>query len=274
MSKLKNILQSILKNKIKMECDKVGRNLDIRSDDIYLVAYPKSGVTWLTFLVAYLTSNGMANLDFDNVEDKVADIYSNSQEKLSALPGPRILKSHEYFDPRYKKVIYLVRDPRDVAISYYHYLIKVNQFDENCIADEFISNHFLTGATDTYSSWGEHVGGWIGAREDSPDFLLLQYEDMLTDIQSELNRVVSFLGIEATTALLGRAIEYCSPENMRRIEKRQTDIGESFQNTRKDKYFVRKAVSGSGIKELSAASILKIENAWGPVMTKLGYLSL
>jgi len=34
---------------------------------------------------------------------------------------PRIIKTHFPFDPRYRRVIHLIRDPRDVIISYYHY---------------------------------------------------------------------------------------------------------------------------------------------------------
>jgi len=43
----------------------------------------------------------------------------------------RIIKSHEYFDPRSKKVIYIVRDPRDVALSYYDFSRKYRQIDDS-----------------------------------------------------------------------------------------------------------------------------------------------
>ena len=43
---------------------------------------------------------------------------------MRALPRPRVLKSHESFQPHYPSVIYIVRDPRDVAVSYYHHAMK------------------------------------------------------------------------------------------------------------------------------------------------------
>ena len=50
----------------------------------------------------------------------IPDIYKNTEKDLKVIKRPRVLKSHEYYDPRQKKLIYLVRDPRDVVISYYH----------------------------------------------------------------------------------------------------------------------------------------------------------
>jgi len=39
------------------------------------------------------------------------------------------MKSHEPFDVRFRKVIYLVRDPRDVAVSEYHFDLKKRYID-------------------------------------------------------------------------------------------------------------------------------------------------
>ena len=39
---------------------------------------------------------------------------------MRRLPRPRILKSHECFQPQYPRIIYIVRDPRDICVSFYH----------------------------------------------------------------------------------------------------------------------------------------------------------
>ena len=73
----------------------------------------------------------MANLlfpelrvSFLSIDHLFPAVININCQKLAKIPGPRLIKSHEYFDPRYKQVIYIVRDPRDIVISYYHFLLK------------------------------------------------------------------------------------------------------------------------------------------------------
>lgn len=98
--------------------------MEVRDDDIFLVSYPKSGNTWLRFLVANYFVGDQLTVDLRNIEIIVPDIYVHNIYYFEKLKGPRIIKSHELFDPRYGKTIYIVRDPRDVALSYWHFQIK------------------------------------------------------------------------------------------------------------------------------------------------------
>ena len=75
-----------------------GRGLTIRDDDIFIVSYPKSGNTWTRFLLGNLCYKD-GTISFANIENKVPDIYKNTNRALLRLAGPRLLKSHEYFDP-------------------------------------------------------------------------------------------------------------------------------------------------------------------------------
>src|SRR6476660_6161204 len=102
---------------------KPGRNVNVRPDDIFLVSYPKSGNTWTRFLIANL-AYPEKNPDFSNINELIPDPEAMSMRDLEKLAGQRILKSHQYFDPRYQKVMYVVRDPRDVVLSEYHFDIK------------------------------------------------------------------------------------------------------------------------------------------------------
>ena len=129
-----------------------GRNFHVFPDDSFIVSYPRSGNTWTRFLVANLVYQDEP-VTFANIEQIIPDVYKNTRKQLLGVPSPRILKSHEYFDPRYKRVIYIVRDPRDVVVSYYHYQLKVRRIEDGYPLDQFVSR-FVTGDLDSYGMRG------------------------------------------------------------------------------------------------------------------------
>lgn len=75
-----------------------GRNLTVFPDDIFLTSYPRSGNTWSRFLIGNLIYQDEPTT-FLNVEERIPEIYFNSDHRLRALIRPRILKSHECFQP-------------------------------------------------------------------------------------------------------------------------------------------------------------------------------
>lgn len=100
--------------------------------DVVVLSFPKSGRTWLRFFLAkYIEKRHGARFSLDFVPDESWD------EKRRCLPVPKIDFSHNFFDffqetddsPRLidtdviarKRLIVLIRDPRDVAVSYFHH---------------------------------------------------------------------------------------------------------------------------------------------------------
>src|SRR5437016_13287787 len=104
-----------------------GRNLTVFDDDVFIVSYPRSGNTWTRFLIGNLLYQDDP-VTFSNIERRIPEIYFNPDHVLRRLSRPRILKSHECFQPRYKRIIYIVRDPRDVCVSicYHHVIARQN----------------------------------------------------------------------------------------------------------------------------------------------------
>lgn len=261
--------------------DIAGRNFAVYPDDTLVVSYPRSGNTWTRFLIANLIYPDM-EVDFTNIEKLIPDSTLQSSLALKKIARPRIVKTHEYFDPRYPKTIYIVRDPRDVAISYYEYNRR-NQFidnsiDLNAFVERFVSERL---ASVSWGTWAENVASWVYARGSSPSFLLLRYEDVQADPAKELRRVAKILAIETDTARLERAVERSSAERMRRLEKLQYDQWLSTQGyaarrakkdrIRRDIPFVGKALSGAWQDTMPEQTVHRIESAWGEIMTTLGY---
>src|SRR5258708_2205691 len=224
--------------------DIAGRDFHIYSDDTFIVSYPRSGNTWTRFLIANLLYP-QEEVTFTTIERQVPDSEAQSRARLRHIPRPRFIKSHQYFHPRYRKVVYIVRDPRDVALSYYDFHRKNRQIEDAYPLASFISD-FVAGRliSSSWGTWSENVGSWIYTRGGSPSFLLLRYEDMLADTLNQTSRLAGFLGVTPSSSLLERAIESSAADHMRELEKTQGAQWVSTKGKRLDIPFVRAAAPG------------------------------
>ena len=118
-----------------------GRALTVFPNDIFLVSYLRSGSTWARFLVGNFLYQDKT-VSFTNLNQLIPVIDGHPDHRLRRLP--RVLKSHECFDPRYPRVVYFVRDPRDVAVSFYFYNLKVRELPEGYPLDDFVDRRQIS----------------------------------------------------------------------------------------------------------------------------------
>ena len=246
------------------------RGLTVYPDDTFLVSFPRSGNTWTRFLVCNLI-NPDDPVNFAQLESRIPEIYDVTDRNLRAFPRPRIIKSHECFDPRYKKIVYIVRDPRDVLISYYEFQLKRRVISDELSLEEFVPRFMESEIEPKTGSWRDHVVSWTATRGGHKSFLLLRYEDMLADTQKESTKIATFLGLDSSPERIARAVALSSADRMRKLEKEQSRQWKETKKTRQDKPFVRKAASGGWKAILSEKSVVQIESAWGDVMRSAGY---
>src|ERR1700722_14301077 len=156
--------------------DKAERNFAVYPDDTFVVSYPRSGNTWTRFLIANLIHPDK-NVSFANIEQLIPDTASQSSLALKRTPRPRIIKTHEYFDHRYPKTIYIVRDPRDIALSYYDFQRRSRQIEDGYELERYVDD-FVSGRLNSadWGTWGENVASWVYPRGQRKEFLLLRYE--------------------------------------------------------------------------------------------------
>lgn len=249
--------------------DRADNHFTVFPDDTFLVSYPKSGNTWVRFLLANLLYPNEV-VGFANINRLLPSPDVLSRRFLRSLPRPRILKSHEPYDQRFQKVIYLARDPRDVLVSEYFFNLKKRYIDSDVSLEQF-AKRFVRGETSSYGSWWEHTASWIAARHGNPAFLLVRYEDLLADSIGETRKIANFLGIQADEERLNLAVERSSPNRMREIEKQQADRWTGTKNTRLDIPFVRAAKSGGWKESLPAQIAEEIEILWGPLLKLFAY---
>jgi Sulfotransferase domain len=248
---------------------KPGKSLLILPDDIFLVSFPKSGNTWTRFLLANLRFPEQP-ATWANIDRLIPDPTGTTKRDFDSMPRPRIIKSHECFDPRYPRVVYIVRDPRDVVVSQYHYHRKIRKIADDSPIETFVGR-FMAGQTCPHGSWGQNVATWLHTSEGDPRFLLLRYEDLVANTARELAKVVAFLKLDAGPEQIAQAVERSSADRMRKLEQAQADKNGLFKGSRNDLSFVRAAGSGGWRKELPASMVEKMEAAWGSLMQHLGY---
>ena len=243
--------------------------MTVFADDLFLVSYPRSGNTWLRFLLANaLRPDEPAT--FGTMARLVPDVYDEPDAVLRKLPRPRSLKSHEPYDPRYPSVVYLVRNPVDVAASYYHYLIKMRVLEEGFDRNRFVQA-FVEGSLDGFGPWGDHVAGWLDAREGGERFVCLRYEDLLEDASAAVRQMLRLLGVARDDEQVGAAVARSSAEELRRLERETATELPTFRGSRLDKPFIRAARVGAGSEELPPELVARIAEAWAPVAARVGY---
>jgi hypothetical protein len=239
----------------------------IRPTDVFIVTYPKSGTTWLRFMVANVIHSAPEAVNLKNQEEVVPDINQTyfSRTPLhaySSLPDPRFFVLHAPYDPALRRTIYIMRDPRDTMVSYYHHhRLTVPNRNRTLI-------EFLQGQKQWPCSWEEHVRGWFRHRSD-PGILIIRYEEMHRDKEGVLRRVLDFSGVKYTDAHIERAHANSDIKRMRALE-------ESFGMTKvapvgNEERFVRKGKPGGWREELNPEEQEVLQRVYGPLAGEFGF---
>lgn len=213
-------------------------NLEVLSDDIFIVSYPRSGNTWLRFLIGPLLTG--KKIDFLNMDSLVPDIYRVTENFLSKMKRPRLLKSHNRHDPRYPTVIYILRKPHEIVISQFYFLAKFNKININKgNFDLFFDNFIYQGFSD-FGSYKDHAISWLKNKNQVENgFFLIKYEDLVKDTFKEIKKLAHFLKCQASDESIKKYIEWASLENMIKLEKKQENQSSLLNKTNKNIPFVK-----------------------------------
>ena len=263
LKKVKDIIRRVIKGGDKKE------EIATYPDDVFLVSYPKSGNTWMRFLVGNYMTGG--KVGFSNVIELMPELQTNPEQCAKVEMRPRFIKSHRGYNRKYPKAVYILRDGRDVAVSSYYHLVKQGEITKDTPFPVFLRT-FATEGIFRLGSWSSHVESWL-RREGKGNVIFVKYEDMLEDPGRELEKVLRFAGVEVDPERVKRAVKASSFEEMQRSEKEEHDayFGKyGFKN--RDVKFVRKGQKGdwrSHFTKEDEETFLKVH---GRTMRKLGYI--
>lgn len=227
----------------------------VRPDDVFVCTYPRSGTTWVQYMLHLLTRQGQ-EADFEHVSqvcpwfERSLAVGALRATDLRALPSPRVFKSHlpHAWLPGGARYIYVERDAMDVAASYFHFYRSHLGYQED--QDTFL-RRFVKGDLQ-YRAWFDHVVGWRRRAHD-PAVCLLRYEEMLGDAGAALARVARFLGLPLSVDLRALILERSAFEAMKAQEHR-FDFSTEFllqRGTRRGA-FLRQGRAGQGGREIPA----------------------
>jgi len=232
---------------------------NLTEQDVFLVSYPRSGNTWVRFLIANVIKPANFGIDFHNVQEFVPEL-GRDNDVISRLTPPRVIKSHALYQPSFPKVIYLVRDGRDVCVSYYYYRLKL-------LKDGTSLSEFLRQEDHYPSSWAEHIQSWYESGLQRSNILFIRYEELLMDPENELSRMLDFVGIEVSREIINKAVEDSKFDRMKKIDQ---DAGRKY-NLTGVKDFVRIGKSGTWRKEFTPDDIAYFKETAGDLLIKMGY---
>ncbi|PPD20419.1 MAG: sulfotransferase [Methylobacter sp.] len=271
----------------------------------WIASYPKSGNTWLRLFLESLAAGGKpvdinalsicGNAAVRDAFDRILDMASadlTDDEITCARPRQYEIEARHAAAPQLRKVhdswrmtpagealfplaltqaaVYIVRDPRDVAVSLAHHMNQtidqtITRMNNPLSIMEAARRRIPRQLPQFLGSWSQHVESWL----DAPVKVLpVTYEAMLSEPTTTFGEIARFLGFETTSGALETAIKAVSFERLRASEEANGFVEKQPVTD----CFFRRGIAGGWRDSLSSAQIARIETDHGPMMRRLGYL--
>ncbi|KAM8884822.1 amine sulfotransferase-like [Synchiropus picturatus] len=200
------------------------QDFEIRDSDIYLVTYPKSGTIWTQQIVISILNFDGEKKEYSNNSEEMPWLeYLEGREPDSLSPSPRLFSSHltpALMPPGLKekkaKMIYVMRNPKDVVGSFYHFHKMSPNLELPQTFDQFLEK-FLEGNV-LCSSWFDHIRAWQ-QEKDNYNILMLSYEDMVLDLEAAVRKICKFLGRNLSDAQIQHVVHQSTFKNMKKDER-------------------------------------------------------
>jgi|TARA_S200000501_G_scaffold259568_1_gene243455 hypothetical protein len=277
---------------------------------VWLASYPKSGNTWVRiFISTLLYSSEKTKVDinkqhlkqfpnrsnFKNLTnnflnlDELSKNYISAQDIINLEKGIKFYKTHSanwknfdknYYFTNYENslgVIHIVRDPRNVITSILDYYNKENYQEAlNFLIDRgkvVGGTKHESGVPTILLSWADHYNSWKVFKKN---YLLVKYENLLTDPVNEFLKITDFLGsivkFKFEEKEILELIENCKFEKFSNQEDNHGFIDNSSTNKSLRKKFFKLGPNNNWEKLLDSQIRVKIEKTFENEMKELQYL--
>ena len=253
---------------------------------VWLASYPKSGNTWVRFLL-YTLLYGPPQRSID-VARRIPDVHRPIPFEAPAS-GPLLAKTHFALTPRHPKLdqteraVLVLRHPRDILLSGLNYR-RLGGMDAAQMPDRAYAEAFIAAAGDPgwvhagFGSWPQHARSWRAA---AFPVLTVRYEDLKADTPAALRAIAGFCAIDADDAALARAAKTASFDNLRAMEVREKAgantpaeqrlfVGDC-STARAGVFFMNAGRTGQSLEPIGKGLDAAFDAAFGPALAELGY---
>lgn len=261
-----------------------GLDFVLEATDVVITTSPKAGTTWMQQICHQLRTGG--DMDFEEISEVVPwiELAHDIGQDLGApqRAAPRCFKTHAWYPhcPKGGKYIVVVRNPPDVALSFYNFFEGWFFEPGEVEIDPFVREFWLSrGAPESRmsnASFFDHFLSWWSRRLE-PDVLFLFYEDLKEDLPGSVAAVARFMGLPNAEdpALLAMAAERASFAYMKEHgghfdEKLTKTARNAACGLRPDAGFggtkIGALAAGAAAKALSAEVLQEIDARWARQM--------
>lgn len=247
----------------------------LRKADCVIVSFGKSGRTWLRVMLSrfYQVRYGLSKrhlIGFDNLHYKnraIPKIFFTHDNYLKDYTGHTGSKV-DYYD---KKVVLLVRNPADVAVSQYHqwkHRMKPHKKDLNRYPEDGTDVSIFDFVVQQEAGLPkviDFMNGWAEEMERIDSLLIVRYEDLRSKTEETLSRILDFMETPGAPDQIREAVEFSSVESMRKMEEKKTFWLSGGRMVPKDRsnpesYKVRRAKVGGYRDYFSAEEIARVDD--------------
>ncbi|MCH9685717.1 MAG: sulfotransferase domain-containing protein [Deltaproteobacteria bacterium] len=244
--------------------------------DVFIATFPKSGTNWAMQMVAQVAWHGQA--EFGHIHDLVPWPEARFHGLL-ALDDPSswepcptgkrgiktALGSHHVPYDEAATYVTVVRDPKEVVVSSYHFICGVFGLGKEITVDQwcadFLGGSFIAG------SWAEHTAGYWAWR-NRPNVEVMCFPRMKDDLPGTVDRVARVMGVSFTRTQRSRVIERCSFAHMKANESKFAPPQMRFVDG--TAAMIRKGESGASGELLSRAQQAAIDRHCQAELLRLG----
>ncbi|XP_061453043.1 sulfotransferase 2B1-like [Rhineura floridana] len=246
----------------------VENEFQLLDDDIVNVVYPKSGTHWMQEILGLIWHDGNPSW-VQSLPVWERSPWIETDEGLKAAlkyPSPRLLASHlpshifpKSFLHSKAKVIYTLRSPKDVLVSFYHFSKAFKGLKDPGTMEEFMEE-FLSGNL-PYGSWFDYVKGWVEMK-DRPNVFFNTYEELQEDLRGSVERICCFLGKELNSQQIDSVVDNASFQKMKDNKMSNFSlVPESHFDHKKGK-LMRKGISGDWKNHLTVAQSERFDRVY------------
>ncbi|CAG2101136.1 unnamed protein product [Medioppia subpectinata] len=255
------------------------KDTTVRPTDVWLCGYMKSGNTWLSEIVSLIMADGVVDRVTDRpISERVPNIFNSPDnhfncDSFKKLTDPRITVNHlelKYlprFEGKEGKMIYIMRNPKDVCVSLYHvhHMWDNSPIDWDDFCQLFLDGHLMQG------DWLSHVTDfWLTyGTGNHPNVLFIAYEELIADSAAMIATIARFLGKQFTAETVANITTHCSLQTMRdNPMANQSDLITRFGKP--GAQFVRKGTIGDWRAHMTDTQSALFDERFGQQLRAIG----